>query len=231
MYKVDEYYDDPDEWSNERDYQTFQETLVKTRGLHNHFWLESQFVDLDGQVQRLTEYKKNILLRKLTKIVNLREITFEWPRISWEDVVFRHISIRQLANKLLGLCAPAPSQLEAALNVIDIPVDPVVAPYLRRNLSGQWPEDISGATILNNVRLRVSATTREVAWTSKVLFRSDEMGNALPMYMTGRTLRRLLVTIELRSQPQYTQNLWVEIQKDRERAETPQLDMLRSLLN
>lgn len=231
MYKVDKYYDDPGEWSSERDYQTFQETLVRARGLHNHFWLESVFIDLDGQIQILTEYRKNNFLRKLTKIINLREITSEWPRISWEDVVFRHITVHQLADKLLGLCAPAASQLEAALNVIDIPVDPVVAPYLKRNLSDQWPGDISGATILNNVCLRVLATTREVAWTSKVLFRTDEMGNALPMYMTGRTLRHLLVTIELRSQPQYTQNLWVEIQKDRERAETPQLDMLRSLLN
>ncbi len=126
-------------------------------------------------------------------------------------MVFRHITVRQLADKLLGLCAPASSQLKAALNIVDIPV---VAPYLRRNLSGQWPEAVSGATILNNVCLRVSATTREVAWTSKVLFRADERGNALPMHMTGITLRRLLVTIELRSQPKYTQNLWVKIQKD-----------------
>ncbi len=47
----------------------------------------------------------------------------------------------------------------------------------------------------------------------------------------GITLRRLLVTIELKSQPQYTQYLWVEIQRDRERAETPQVDLMRSLLN
>ncbi len=72
MYKVDEYYGNPNEWSNEKDYQTFQATLVKTRGIHNHFWLESKFVDLDGQVQRLTEYRKNNLLRTLTKILNLR---------------------------------------------------------------------------------------------------------------------------------------------------------------
>ncbi len=57
------------------------------------------------------------------------------------------------------------------------------------------------------------------------------MGNALPMHITGITLRRLLVTIELKSQPQYTQHLWVEIQKDQERAETPQVDLMRSLLN
>ncbi len=99
-------------------------------------------------------------------------------------MVFRHITVRQLADKLLGLCAPASSQLKAALNIVDIPVE---APYRRRNLSGQWPEAVSGATILNNVRLRVSATTREVAWMSKVLFRADEKGNALPMHMTGIT--------------------------------------------
>ncbi len=132
---------------------------------------------------------------------------------------------------MLGLCAPASSQLEAALNIIDIPVDPVVAPYLRRNISGQWSRDILGATILNNVRLRVSATTQKVAWTSKILFRADEMGNALPMHITGITLRCLLVTIELKSQPQYTQHLWVEIPKYQERAETPQVDLMRSLLD
>ncbi len=179
----------------------------------------------------MTEYRKNSLLRGLTKILNLRETAFEWPEIPWGDVVFRHIKIRQLADKLLGLCAPASSPLEAALNIIDIPVDPVVAPYLKRNISGQWSKDILGTKILNNVRLRVSATTRKVAWMSNILFRADEMGNALPMHITGITLRRLLVTIELKSQPQYTQHLWVEIQKDQERAETPQVDLMRSLLN
>ncbi len=183
---------------------------------------------MDGQVKKLTEYRKNSLLRGLTKTLNLRETAFEWPEIPWGDVVFRHIKIRQLADKLLGLCAPASSPLEAALNIIDIPVDPVVAPYLKRNISGQWSKDILGTKILNNVRLRVSATTRKVAWTSKIMFRADEKGNALPMHIT---LRRLLVTIELKSQPQYTQHLWVEIQKDQERAETPQVDLLRSLLD
>ncbi len=207
------------------------EALVQTQGLHNHFWLESEFVDLNGQEKTLTEYRKNSFLRKLTTILNLREIAFEWPDIPWGDVVFRHIKIRQLADNLLGLCTPASSQQEAALNVINIPVDPIVAPYLKRNISGQWIRDRLGATILNNVRLRVSATTRQVAWTSNVLFSTDEMGNALPMYIPGITLRRLLVTIELKSQPQYTQYLWVEIQRDRERAETPQVDLMRSLLN
>ncbi len=51
MYQADECYDYPNEWSNEKEYQAFQEALVKTQGLHNHFWLESDFVDLDGQVK------------------------------------------------------------------------------------------------------------------------------------------------------------------------------------
>ncbi len=99
------------------------------------------------------------------------------------------------------------------------------------NISGQWTRDRLGATILNNVCLRVTATTRQVAWTSKILYSTDEMGNAFPIHIPGITLRCLLVTIELKSQPQYTQYLWVEIQRDQERAETPQVDLMRSLLN
>ncbi len=53
MYEADECYDYPNEWSNEKDRQAFQEALVKTQGLHNHFWLESEFVDLDGQVKKI----------------------------------------------------------------------------------------------------------------------------------------------------------------------------------
>jgi hypothetical protein len=127
---------EPNECDSERENQ-FQEALVKTQGIHNHFWLESSFVDLDGQVQKLTEFNKNNFLRKLIKITNLREKSIEWPGILWEDVVHKHITIRQLTTNLFRLCAPASSQLENKLNVIDIPVDPVVAPYLKRNCTSQ----------------------------------------------------------------------------------------------
>lgn len=231
MYKFDEYYDEPDVSMTERDHQVFQETLIRTRGLHNHFWMESQFLDLDGQVQKLTEYRKNNFLWKLTKILNLNEIAFEWPRISWEEIVHKHITIRQLVDKLEVLCTPASTPLEAALNVVEIPVEPVVAPYLRRNLEGLCPEGVLGNTILNNIRLRLTAVTREVAWASRVLVRSDEAGNVLPMYVTGRTLRRLLVTIVLKNEPRYMQHLWLEVHRDRERAEVQQQELVRSLVN
>jgi hypothetical protein len=42
----------PNEWESDEEKQ-FQEALVKTKGIHNHFWLESSFVDLDGQVQKI----------------------------------------------------------------------------------------------------------------------------------------------------------------------------------
>lgn len=230
MHMVDEY-DEPGEWRSQKDHQMFQETLIKTRGLHSHFWLESHFVDLDGEVRRLTEYRKNKFLQKLTKIVNLREVEQEWPMIDWEEVVHKNSRVRHLAEKLKGLCSPELTcMLEDALNVVEIPVNPVLAPYLRRNLESPCPENIAGATILKNVRLRLSATRREVTWTSRVLYNTDAAGNTLPMFVTGRTLRRLFVTIEIKSEPHYIQHLWVEVHKDPERAEIAQRETLRSLL-
>jgi hypothetical protein len=220
---------EPSDSDNEREYQ-FQVALAQTQGIHTHFWLESSYVDLYGQVQRLTEYKKNSFLKKLVKITNLGEKSIEWPGIKWEDVVFKHITTRQLTSNLIRLCAPPSFQLEAILNEIEIPVEPVVAPYVKQEWA-PWPTFEQGATILDNVRLRVSAETREVGWASRVLFTSQETGIAQPLCVTGRTLRRLIVTIEQRLQSRLTHQVWVQIHRDRERAESSQNELLKAILN
>ena len=48
-----------------------QGALKLTKGIKNHFWLEKEFIDNEGQRQELTDQGKDELLKKLTGITNL----------------------------------------------------------------------------------------------------------------------------------------------------------------
>ena len=70
-----------------KDENDFQEALKLTKGIKNHFWLEKEFIDNEGQRQELTDQGKDELLKKLTKITNLTQVEREWPLVDWRDMI------------------------------------------------------------------------------------------------------------------------------------------------
>lgn len=159
-----------------RDETRFRQAAKEAQEIRNHFWLESEYIDTEGQRRELTEQKKEELLRNLIKMTNLKQIEREWPLVDWQHEIEKYITLEKLKPCLTKFCHPRTTLLETLLTAARIKIDPVFVPYLKRNVEYRWPQDLGSATILKNIYIIVNSCTRPVQWESERIFKVGRKG-------------------------------------------------------
>ena len=197
----------------------FKQALRQTKGIKNHFWLEKEFIDDEGQRQELTTQKKNEFLQKLTKITNLNQLEDEWPLVDWVKAIKRQITFEALRPHLNRFDLPKTTLLESLLIKSKINLNPLYIPYLKRDAWYTWPRGLGRATILRNMYMVVSSCLRPVQWESDIVVEVRHGGEIRPALVDNWTLERLEVVVVLRSNPNHTSHMWVEIYENGEETE------------
>lgn len=206
-------------WRRQVEENKLEDALTETQGLKNHFWLETEYIDVNGQRRELTEQKKEELLKDLTVITNLKPIEKEWPLVDWREEIKKQITLERLRPYLSKLCQPQTTVLRMLLTAAELKLDPIYIPYLKRNVGQRWPQDLGGATILTNINLIVNTCSRPVQWESDRIFKLGRRGKVKTIKTTNWTLGKLAVSVVLGNNPEHIHHLWVEIRRGKREVE------------
>lgn len=96
----------------QREEEKLRQAIELTKGIRNHFWLENQFINKEGQRQELTDEKRDELLQNVTKITNLGQLETEWPFVDWFEIVKSQITFEVLRPHLNKFSLPKSLILE-----------------------------------------------------------------------------------------------------------------------